>query len=81
MHERGNRTDPTSLAAEETETLLDRWFVDVLDERGQTTIVTLDDLRLHAHRLFVGRHLCIEPRPRRNNLAVHGQRLVEALRK
>lgn len=34
-HEAEPSLDPTTLAAEETEALMDLWFADVLDERGQ----------------------------------------------
>ncbi len=34
-HEATPAIDPTTLAAEETEAMMDRWFADVLDERDQ----------------------------------------------
>src|SRR5690606_3639375 len=34
-HEANPALDPTTLAAEETEAMMDLWFADVLDERGQ----------------------------------------------
>lgn len=34
-HAADPRLDPTVLAAEETEALMDAWFADILDERGQ----------------------------------------------
>jgi hypothetical protein len=34
-HAANPRLDPTVLAAEETEALMDAWFADMLDERGQ----------------------------------------------
>ena len=34
-HAANPKLDPTILAAEETEALMDAWFADVLDERGQ----------------------------------------------
>src|SRR3954467_1753584 len=34
-HETNPALNPTALAAEEVETLMDSWFADMLDERGQ----------------------------------------------
>lgn len=34
-HEQNPSLDPTTLVAEETEALMDQWFADVLDQRGQ----------------------------------------------
>lgn len=34
-HQENPALDPTTLAAEETEAMMDRWFADVLDERDQ----------------------------------------------
>lgn len=34
-HETNTAFEPTTLAAEETEAMMDLWFADVLDERGQ----------------------------------------------
>ena len=34
-HETNPSAEPTTLAAEETEAMMDLWFADVLDERGQ----------------------------------------------